>query len=386
MTHIFQNSWYGWIPTNLGELKFELIGTQEKVNMNSKRILKTNNKVVIHKLDFSHISDTFCNNDLSFPFLRLLYEEEEFYAKSDIEINLKKDNNSNNFYECSVSIFFNYSIYLSVNAIVEQNGKITIDFLSLSTLNRITLNRYEDCEEEFASIMYIILKSVIHGDNHHHQKIDTALIITKNLFDCEKIYNNMNRYIKTVEHDIKTINKCNGYQKIINSIHEMKGYYSYIESFKNLFSDNLKDKVLIDSAKVITSLDATVNKQKEKFSFRKDTFTIVLSFLVFAVSLCILLNSLLPSSSDYTVSFKNKLYVLFAGINFVLLFYVVTFKCMLLSFLFYNYYDSYEYLFHLSYLKKKKVKQRIKNYIIDNLFFIYLCSVATIFILIHFKK
>lgn len=378
MNKKYNRDWYGWIPTNLGELSFQLSASNPILEETSSTYEKIDNdRITINGLPINYISDTFCDKSKSLPFIQQEINN-ELYAKADITI---KNNLSSKTFDASITIHYANFINISAKSEIKSNGEVKIFDILLNSFDDMEVELYSDIEEDFASIFYIVLKSIIHGDNHHHQKIDTALILTPDIFDKIKIHNQMNRYIKTVEHDIKNIDKCFGYLKIANSIKEMNGYYSYIEKFRDIFNIKVSDKDILDAKNVISSLSATVEKQLLKFNHHKETITIILTFIMLTISMNIFFNGFFDIDKSH--SWGMRFNILFISISIIFFFYYKSFKCMIFTYIFYNYYDSYEYIYHLKNLKNRNMKQKVINNLINDTGFYVSFIVGICYIIVH---
>ena len=169
------DTWYGWIPTNLGKIVFNFID-EKNLDFLSKKyeFKKENDEIIINLFDIHFISDT------SF-FNRLIYffKKEEHYSNANILIQKKNHN-----LDGSIKFFYEDIITFEVSFIIELNGKIKFRLQKIYNPHNIYI---DNISYEIKQIIYVILKSIIHGDNHHYQKVDIALKVTENSFDVEKI-------------------------------------------------------------------------------------------------------------------------------------------------------------------------------------------------------
>lgn len=274
-----EDRWYGWIPTNLGTINFDFINENNISNISSQyEYARNKNTIHICNLDVSLISD-------SSAFYKKIYlpfrSQKEYSPK--VNISLKK---MDNFFKGEVKFYYpNTSIYWNANFKVKLNGIIEFEF---------TKEYDSDNREYIKQILFIILKMIIHGDNHHHQKIDTALRITNEKFDEEKLLDNMLLHIKTIEKNIKSLNrKCSTRLKQNITINEVEGYISYMNTFVVLFDTDelkLKDKLQI-AINIKNSLSSLINKREEKFNATNSFKTLALTVLALFIATNIFANS-----------------------------------------------------------------------------------------------
>jgi len=118
--------------------------------------------------------------------------------------------------------------------------------------------------------MFILIKLFVHGDAHHHQKIDTVLTITNTTFNPLRISKSILSYIKRIERNVKLNNGCESKLKNENAISEAKGYLSYLKTFSFLFNSKKIKKHLELSSNIILSLESTIySTPKVKTTFKK---------------------------------------------------------------------------------------------------------------------
>jgi hypothetical protein len=350
--------WYSWIPTNLGELNFDFIGKSKIIENNYQQIRKRNNSFYIKKLDISYISDTYTPNDalvnlLLSPFLPSFQEEIFGYA----DVFLIK--NTFTFYG-TIRLSYPENFLAKATIEIELNGKIKISNLDVNSYEEGLWSEFGDYNHfsnYLAQVIFIIIKGLIHGDNHHHQKIDTAIAVNPNQFQPEYIVQNMIRHIKRVEHDIKHLDRCYGEIKSKNSIEEMKGYRSYIKTFRLLFAqqiDNLtvvpiyvKEEKILDN--IIDSLESNVKKTQNKPAHRLSFFAILLVYLGALISGSILYLNLWGKDHPSYVNNWGYYWIYATIILYIALLHL---KCIIKSLVFYHNYHIYEYLFHLQALKQ----------------------------------
>lgn len=356
-------AWYSWIPTNLGKLNFNYFAISKDISGKYKKIFKSRNRLLIRDLDIRTISDTYTpvSKWLDPVMNKLLPSlDGEIFASVDFFICQK-----NLDFTGVISLKYPEAFSVKANLDVKYNGKIKIDHfqydLSEDGIELVFDKSFKDkieFEDYLAQVIYILVKAIIHGDNHHHQKIDTAITVQRNHFSPRLIVKSLVQHIKRVEHDIKYLDRCYGQLKAKSAIDEMKGYRSYIKTFRSLFIKNrIKDKFeyvsnpqILDN--IIDSLEASVNKMQLRYTYKSAVLSIILVYIALAISGAILYINLLNECNTVKAIHNWKYYVAFLLILFsVAVFHI---KCASFSALFFKFYHLYEYLFHLEAIEHPK--------------------------------
>ncbi len=349
------NSWHSWIPTNLGELNFNYFGKSKSLDFRYKSIQKTNNSLKIEKLDISIISDTYTPiSKYLEPTFLLPSLEEEVYGYIDCVLYV-----DNSVFKGKLTLFYPEIFLVEVQIEIKENGEFKVFDFKLDNEDKeiwSDFRDYDDFESYLAQIIFILTKSIVHGDNHHHQKIDTAITINKNSFDAELILENLIKHVKSVEIDIKNIDKCYGQLKAENSLEEMKGYRSYINTFRTLFllenksnKTYVKEKSILNN--IIDSIESSVKKLKNKINKFSSIMATSLIYIAAIISGGILYINLMGDNYYSTIETFDY-YLVYLGILTLVL--IAHLKCSISSYIFYNFYHLFEYLFHLVALKKPK--------------------------------
>ncbi|WP_457596856.1 hypothetical protein [Hydrogenimonas sp.] len=345
--------WYSWIPTNLGEINPLFFGKSKNVDEKLQNARIKNNRFFAEKIDISFISDThyFLSkwlNPLAKTILPTL--EDELFGFADIKIEEKKA-----YFFGKIELYYPEHFQASAFFDLEHTGKIRIYGVSLFPKKEELWKNFSNKEEfldYLAQVIFIIIKTIVHGDNHHHQKIDTAIEVKRGKFDPIVILKTMIQHIKRVEHDTKNMDKCIGRLKAKNTIEELKGYRSYIRTFRSLFLQNIKsdgpeplytkDPSILDN--LIDSTEATVNKWINTPTYFSSFLSILLVYMALSVSGAILYNNLTggedPVFSDWGY-YRLSLLALMVLMTYHL-------KCSVYSWLFYKYYAFFEYLYYVS--------------------------------------
>lgn len=379
-------SWYSWIPTNLGELNFNFIGKSKIIQDKYNKIRKTGSSFYIKKLDISSISDTYISDEtwLDF-FLALLLPTLEDEKFGYVDLLLIKSLAS---FEGKIRLSYPGHVIANAHISINLNGLLKISDLSIDSDDEELWSEFDDKNDfmnYLAQVIFIVIKGLIHGDNHHHQKIDTAITVNQNSFRPELIIKSMIQHIKRVEHDIKNLDRCYGEIKAKNSIEEMKGYRSYINTFRILFSDKMillntsptyiKDPKILDN--VIDSLESNVKKSQNKPAHRLSLISTILVYLAALISGAILYVNLFGDQKQTIVGHWGY-YWIYA----VIIFYLgsMHLKCIIQSLVFYQYYHLYEYLFHLEAIEKPRGIKRFLQLVLKQRYTLFtLLITLTIF-------
>lgn len=303
--------WYSWIPTNLGRLSFEYIGevavSGYKYSVN--QLEQDKKQITIFKTNLSDLN--IINN-----FFQGIEEKTD---KASIEIQKKSS-----FFVGKVSLYYNDAVKISGDFSVDLSGETKIFDVSVTydTEQVNTIVQSEVLDQTIVNAIYTILKKVIHGDNHHRQKIDTLIGVYKNNFEPIKILDSFATNIKSRERIVKDGAKNNCYytqEKIVSSI-EIDGYLSYIETFKELFcpaesqEENQKslrkewEQKIKFIKNVAQSLKASTEKIKFTLDLRQKTLTLFMTFIAFFVSVNIFHNGFYSASGCSNIS---------SGINYI---------------------------------------------------------------------
>ncbi len=331
--------WYGWIPTNRGKINFSFISEKNLRTIAPKQIFsfeKTKNQIDIKSLEISATSDSSNFNKYKKNTNKNIVE---LMTYTDVELrnnenlisgNIKVRNDEKSFYS-------NFSIQL--------NGEIcfsTDDDFFIKDKDKSLIK----------TLMYIIIKTIIHGDSHHHQKIDIALQITENSFDKNKIVDTFLDYIKLVERNIKGLNNCESKLRSETAVEEIKGYISYLKTFNQLFKDDTTnfDKEIRIAENLHESLKATVDKRKTKQAYKVTIITTLITFIGIFVSINILFNGFWEQcNSDIVVFFEESSRFEYLRLSFLIIFitFILNIQCFTKSIVYFKYYDYFEIAFFI---------------------------------------
>lgn len=348
--YILSSKWYGWIPTNRGKINFSFISKKNIDAISNKYTFESNlDQIKINKLDISITSDS-----NSFKKYRKGNDHlDEILSFADIII--KKDIKN---LEGDIKIYSEYFEFSS-KFTIELNGKIEFTKIFYD------VEKFKDNIKEIQILMYILIKTIVHGDSHHHQKIDIALPIVEDLNNYHEIITeSFIDYIKLVERNIKNIKDCNSKLRSDIFVYEIKGYISYLKTFLILFDKDEKDKNSLKFAdNVFSSLESTVNKRKIKGTYRLAMFTSVITFIGLFISSNILLNGFWKQSNNDVVNFMacySRMDMLLLSLSIILLAFYSNVKCNLSSMLYYKAYDIYELIDKIKYAKFRNLNLRGK--------------------------
>jgi len=345
--------WYAWIPTNLGILNYDFI--------TEKQIFSSFGKNIINSSDNN--TKRFCNLTLNNFQDSLPSYLTNFIGKEIIPIGCITISDLLKNFVGNVRITYTNYFSIDFNYKLNVDGKISIFDPCFSYSNKIKYIS-EDILETLAQICYMIIKQTVHGDNHHHQKIDYILKVNRDIFPADKTICTFGKHIKNVERDVKSLNTCTGHLKAINAIEEIKGYISYAKTFaelnKSIISDSSKT-LMTNMENVVTSLEATVTKKDNHFKYLDNAKTTLLSIFALIISLSLFGFKILMDNHDEKIPIGN-LNTIFTFTWYDIVFYITFFglfvfywlrRCYINSYIFYNRYSWYESYKFLSWLSPK---------------------------------
>ena len=334
------HTWSSWIPTNLGTLRVEFIGdnplidtafkdTKYEKNYDSDSFL---NDIIINNIN---ISDTSCLLTRTLN----LFRQSEYEASGHITFKKFIKNESIDFIFGTVEIFFEEKVSIKSNYKLYLSGAFFLSDITILTdpndpsIKDIDFSTHE--EDIVANALYNLIKRVVHGDNHHHAKIDTLISIhrlqtNKKLdsvseHDIEKvkILNHISKSLKTMEKEIKTLPSkgCRDISLKTNSYNGMKGLLSYTKTFLNTFcTQTMQDKedltpyakkILKNMENILESAEITTEHLSKILNDKKSTGTTLLTLLSIFIAMSILINAYIPfkplDASEMLLQYKIRL-------------------------------------------------------------------------------
>lgn len=318
------SEFYGWIPTNRGKLERSLIGKQDFLE---SFIISEDESDSLYKVE---INLNFMNDSyLLDGYVKNRHKNIETIATIEIE----NDLNGNIVYK-------NGNDKAKVEFTLEKNGKIEFynytenDFLDLKTIQQT---------------MFMLVKLFVHRDNHHHQKVDTALK-TYDTFDVFNISNDILTHIKLLESNAKKNKECESQLKNNNALEEAEGYLAYLKTFYILFkkdtnkdaykefNNKLKNNLKL-SKNILLSMKKNINKRKNKEKQIKGLYSAIFTFIGLFISVNLLLNGFYGSMMELPLNRWDTMGISFIVILFSFYFYI---KCNLKSYIYYSSYDLFE--------------------------------------------
>jgi len=329
---------YGWIPTNKGELEYSYISIPDLVKKDIKNYRKNSNEIFVY-FNIDPLVDDF------YVFKAFSKQRKNFVPKN-AKILIKKD--FTGWIEISYGKNENYFEYKSKFKIY-KNG--VIKFLGIETNNNIS-----DNINTIKQIMFNLVKLFVHGDIHHHQKIDIFLPIIDSKFDPMKVAIYMTNSIKLIENTVKQNNNCESYLKNRVFMYEVEGFIAYFETFTLLFPSKKINKQLQLAKNVSYSLKSILKKREEEQKYKSYFITILITFLGLFISINILLNGFWPPQSNDIKTLLNKysrIDAVIISFLIILFSYIIHIKCNLKSYLFYKHYKTFEVLRFIKYAQKK---------------------------------
>jgi hypothetical protein len=329
------DKWYGWIPTNLGAIKFDFIDKNNISNFSKRFKIESSNSVInITGAQLYSISDTSLFKRI-IPFS----SKKEHYSKTDIKLEDKHKNIIGN-----IKFYYSGSICFRISFILKLNGEVEFKLDSIDNKDNINVT---DVSYDIKQTIYTILKLTMHGDNHHHQKVDNILKITLNSFNPSEILDNMLVHLKTIERNIKLLKrKCYTRLKQNVVLDEVDGYISYISTFVILFplNKNLGNKLKI-ALNIKRSLKSLISKREKKFIVENTFKTTALTFFALILASNIFLNAFYDKNLLQAVGIDNidRVYLFIYSIIFWLAMYALTVFCSFKSWLFYRRYGVFRF-------------------------------------------
>lgn len=339
-----KDCWSGWIPTNRGKIEFDYIRTpSEHIPSPTKQTAK---HISFQEVNVSYLSDS------------ITYAKWFVKQSIDIEYTAKA---TVNFYRTSENIKGDIVLWytdkgsVSSNFCIKPNGIICFDGFVSSFSISIPVP-----VSTIKNILYVVVKSMVHGDAHHHQKIDIALPIIEGKF-CEVIIaENLLSYIKLVEKNIKQLKQCESMQRNEQLVIELEGYLAYFKSFVLLFPhDKVKDCASF-AEQVIKSAKATIDKRKNKQIASDALKTALVTFIGLFISINILLVGLRGQNSQsdlgcflvLTTSHSNEMVI---SLFIILVGFLSYIDCKFKSWVYYRYYHFFELMLYVRILTFRKL-------------------------------
>lgn len=309
----FDDIWYSWIPSNLGILNFNYIADNNNLTQvfgnGNISISSTSSQKIIH-LSETNLSDLNC-------IIKKISNISE--AQSTAEIILDREVLTNQYTQkpqtklIKGSCKINFSNILTILSSfkIELNGKITIQDIKLhyqeNQINSIKLT--DTLKKTIVNAIYTLVKKVVHGDNHHYQKIDTMIDVYTD-FNPKQIITDLAFQIKRLEKFVKL-----GQTESISAIYNVdkehaylvaQGFQSYIQTLDNLFKDyklqedENTDKLnyisLENIKNVILSLPSNTQRAKINRESKRNATIFFISLLALFSTLNIFYGTLIPNA------------------------------------------------------------------------------------------
>jgi len=357
MNKDYEKSFSSWIPTNLGEINPDFISKNrlEKLFSKHKKISKEKDELQLENINLSFLSDS-----SRLPFFK---NRDELEPIANINIEFCKD--SKEFKGETSVTFINKTVSTEFSG--QFNGSITFNKLMFKN-TQSDLPFFAGKIDEIRLMFYTLIKLIIHGDNHHHQKIDTVLELTINnpSFNKERVITNLLTHIKALEFTVKNLQLCSSRLKSYNTENEVEGYISYLKTFCLIFEKDIKKDIKIDNKikiaeNILISIKAKNDKRKNKKEFYNSLFSNFIAFLALFISINIFINNFYNETIlEGTIEHSRKsigeltFYIIF-------IFYLIFNLCNIGSIVFYKYYHIYEDYFYLSWIKYKDIKHSNKK-------------------------
>lgn len=326
--------WYGWIPTNKGQLNFDFIELPDILKSGRPNSSFEKNKKLFENLDISYLSD-------SYGFRKYLKSSRkskfEFPATANVEFK-----NNDTTIQGKLQIIYKDSCTLSTKFVCRKNGIVRFEGISYD-IDSIE----NDLLCQIKTLFYVLVKTLVHGDAHHHQKIDVALPIMDDEFKPSSVSLSLLNYIKLTERNIKNTKSCESLYRSENLVFEMNGYLSYFKSFTLLFEEKPVKHDFEFAKNVVTSLRNTVEKRKNKAEFIGGLVNASIAFVGLIVAVNIFLNGFWPQYKNNMADFfvnENRLYYFIGSVTLILFTFLAYIRCKIHGYVYYSRYDLYEFI------------------------------------------
>lgn len=333
------SKWYGWIPTNRGKISFEFINVPDFLQNKNSNVDIKKDSIEINNIDVSYLSD-------SYIFRKFINKSKikptEQTATSNINFQKIENNIKGN-----IEICYDDFTKIKSNFNIKANGEIEFEELEIGTKVK------DDISFEIKKLLYVLTKTIVHGDAHHHQKIDIALPIIEKKFNPKIVSESLLDYIKLAEKNTKNTKDCNSLFRNENIVYEIEGYLAYFKSFTLIYEDNNDIKKDFEFAtSVVSSLKSTVQKRKNKTDFYNGLYTAFFTFLGILISINILLNGFWEIKQNDIVKIlsdtsRADAFYISLGITLSLFFFYT--RCKLQSLIYYKYYEKFEIMKFIKY-------------------------------------
>ncbi len=326
-------NWYGWIPTNKGKISFEFINVPDFLQNKNSKIDRKNDSIKIENIDVSYLSD-------SYIFRNFINKSEIKQTEQTATANLNFKKSENNI-QGNIEICYKDFTDIKANFNIKSNGEIEFKEFEIEIVIE------NDILVEIKKLLYVLVKTIVHGDAHHHQKIDIALPIIDKEFKAEVVSESLLDYIKLAEKNTKNTKNCNSLFRNENIVYEIDGYLAYFKSFTLLFENEKIKKDFEFATSVVSSLKSTVQKRRNKTDFYNGLYTAFFTFLGILISINILLNGFWKIEQNDIVEFLSdisRMNTFYISLVFVLVLFFSYTKCKLQSLIYYKYYEIFEVL------------------------------------------
>ena len=316
-SEIITQKWYSWIPTNLGYLNYNYIADLNilKSVFGGNNVLKDKNQSNIKiELENTHLSDI---NEIASSLLKY----DEVLPKAILNFNKRLKFNTTTRKNQPIGIFgdiiIEYDELLSISSDfdIRTNGLIEILNININ-YNESEINELEltyILESTIANAIYTLIKKVVHGDKHHHQKIDTIIgVYTR--FDPKQILTDLGFQIKRLEKYIKNKDNVSSlaiFNNVIEEAHNTAvGFMSYIRTFHGLFINGVQEEKRKHNNKnhyislegienVVSSIKSIVDRNSNEIAHSNKKMLFTVTLIALFASLNIFYSTLLTDNPSY---------------------------------------------------------------------------------------
>lgn len=295
-SQIITQKWYSWIPTNLGYLNYNYIADLNSLKsvFGSNNVSKVKDESNIEiELKNTHLSDI---NEIASSLLEYdeVLPEAILNFKKRLQFNTTIGRNQPIGIYGDIVIKYDELLSISSDFDIRTNGLIEIFNIKVNynenEINKLELNSV--LESTIANAIYTLIKKIVHGDKHHHQKIDTIIgVYTR--FDPKQILTDLGFQIKRLERYIKNKDNVSSlaiFNNVIEEAHNTAvGFMSYIRTFHGMFINGVKEEKCKHNNKnhyislegienVVSSIKSIVDRNSNEIvhSNKKIVFTVTL--------------------------------------------------------------------------------------------------------------
>lgn len=206
----------------------------------------------------------------------------------------------------------------------------------------------EEVVNQLRTTLYILVKTLVHDDAHHHQKIDIALPVVVGRFDAVQVSSGLLDYIKLAERNIKKSKNCESMLRVSSLLEELNGFKAYFQTFAILFNNPAVKNHVKLAENVIASAKAHHEKRMHKARYKEGLQTAVITFIGLLISTSLLAARLYDKTvvnqiGNHLNQFSQvDIFLTLVAVNIIGFYFYI--RCKLNAFVYYKYYRLFEFL------------------------------------------